>query len=142
NPAALPQPRWWANRLIWLSAALILVVGVAGRFYLSRAPAESSTRSSSKSSLPPMKVAPFTSFSGREGDPAFSPDGNQIAFSWDGVKGDNFDIYVKLINAGTPLRLTTRPGADHSPAWSPDSRYLAFARYSESEQGIFIVPAL
>jgi len=89
-----------------------------------------------------MKVVSFTSFSGREFDPTFSPDGNQIAFIWDGVKGDNFDIYVKLINAGTPLRLTTHPGADHSPAWSPDGRYIAFFRHAESERGIFIVPAL
>ena len=36
-PAARPQPRWWANRLIWLSAAVILVLGVAVSFYLSRA---------------------------------------------------------------------------------------------------------
>jgi Tol biopolymer transport system component/predicted Ser/Thr protein kinase len=140
--AALRQPRWWANRLIWPSAVVILVVAVAVSFYLARAPSESSTRSSSKSSLPPVKVVSFTSFSGREFDPTFSPDGNQIAFIWDGVKGDNFDIYVKLINAGTPLRLTTHPGVDHSPAWSPDGRYLAFFRHSESEQGIFIVPAL
>src|SRR5882724_6207788 len=142
TPAALPQQRWWANRLIWLSAVVLLVVGVAVRFYLSRLSSQSSTPFSSKSSLPPMKVVSFTSFPGREGDPIFSPDGNQIAFSWDGVKGDNFDIYVKLINAGTPLRLTTHPGIDRSPAWSPDGRYIAFARNSESEQGIFIVPAL
>jgi len=142
TPAALPQPRWWANRLIWLSAALILVVGVAVRFYLARLSSESLTSSSPGSSLPPMKVVPFTSFPAREAHPAFSTDGKQIAFIWDGVKGDNFDIYVKLINAGTPLRLTTHPGADYSPAWSPDGRYLAFARYSESEKGIFIVPAL
>jgi Tol biopolymer transport system component/predicted Ser/Thr protein kinase len=142
TPVPLPPPRWWANRLIWLSAAVILVVGVAVRFYLSRLSSESSSRSSSKSSLPPMKVVPFTSFSGRKSDPAFSPDGNQIAFSWDGQKGDNFDIYVKLINAGTPLRLTTHPGIDTSPTWSPDGRYIAFARFSESEKGIFIIPAL
>ena len=141
-PPPAPQPRWWANRFIWLSAVVILVVGVAVRFYLSRLSPESSSRSSSESSLAPMKVVPFTSFSGRKSDPAFSPDGNQIAFSWDGQKGDNFDIYVKLINAGTPLRLTTHPGIERSPTWSPDGRYIAFSRFSESEKGIFIVPAL
>ena len=137
-----PQPRWWANRLIWLGAAVILVFGVAVRFYVSRLSSESSTRSSSNPSLPPMKVFPFTSFSGRKFNPAFSPDGNQIAFSWDGPKGDNFDIYVKLINAGTPLRLTKDPGIDGRPTWSPDGRYIAFSRFSESEKGIFIIPAL
>src|SRR5439155_17175478 len=105
-------------------------VGVAVRFYLARAPAESSTRSSSKSSLPPMKVVPFTSFAGHEGSPAFSPDGNQIAFAWDGGTGDTTNIYIKLIGAGAPLRLTTHPGIDSSPTWSPDSRYIAFSRFS------------
>ena len=89
-----------------------------------------------------MKVVPFTSFEGHEGSPAFSPDGNQIAFAWDGGTSDNIDIYVKLIDVGTPLRLTTHPGIDRSPTWSPDGRYIAFSRFSESEKGIFIVPAL
>lgn len=142
TPAVLPQPRWWANRLIWLSAAVILVVGVAVRFYLSRPSTERLTPSSPGSSLSPMKVVPFTSFEGHESSPAFSPDGNQIAFAWDGGMSDNIDIYVKLIDAGTPLRLTTDPSIDRSPTWSPDGRYIAFSRFSESEKGIFIVPAL
>jgi eukaryotic-like serine/threonine-protein kinase len=141
-PAARPQPTWWANRLIWLSAAVILVVAVAARYYSSRPPSENLARSRSESSLPPMKVVPFTSFSGHEGSPAFSPDGNQMAFDWDGGTSDNIDIYVKLIDAGAPLRLTTDPGIDRSPTWSPDGRYIAFSRFSESEKGIFIVPAL
>ena len=140
--AASSQPRWWSNRLIWLSAAVILVVGVAVRFYLSRPSSERLTPSSPGSSLAPMKVVPFTSFEGHESSPAFSPDGNQIAFDWDGGTGDNIDIYVKLIDVGTPLRLTTDPGIDRSPTWSPDGRYIAFSRFSDSEKGIFIVPAL
>ena len=89
-----------------------------------------------------MKTVPFTTFPGLEFDPTFSPDGSQIAFSWDGEKGDNFDIYVKLVGAGTPLRLTTDPALDGSPAWSPDGRHIAFSRLSEGERGIFIIPAL
>ena len=45
----------------------------------------------------------------RKSTPAFSPDGNQLAFAWDGENGDNFDIYVQLIGSGSPpLRLTRR----------------------------------
>jgi Tol biopolymer transport system component len=141
-PAAHSLPRWWSNRLFWLSVAVILVVGVAVRLYSSRLSSESLMRSNSESSLPPMKVVPFTSFASNEGTPAFSPDGNQIAFDWDGGTSDNIDIYVKLIGAGAPLRLTTHPGIDRSPTWSPDGRYIAFSRFSDSEKGIFIVPAL
>ena len=94
--------------------------------------------------LPSPTVVPFTSFPGGEYEPAFSPDGTQLAFVWNGEKEDNYDIYVKLINTGEPLRLTTNPAGEGSPAWSPDGHYIAFLRYSEgnSASGFYIVPAL
>jgi len=93
--------------------------------------------------LPAAKVAPFTTFPGRELQPTFSPDGNQIAFAWNGEKRDNFDIYVKLVNTGTPpLRLTSNPADELFPAWSPDGREIAFVRQSGSEVSIFVIPAL
>ena len=91
----------------------------------------------------PMSAVPLTSLSGWEGDPALSPDGSQLAFSWDGDGDERADIYVQLIGAGTPLRLTTDPADDRSPAWSPDGRHIAFLRsVSGGEQAIFTVPAL
>ena len=94
-------------------------------------------------SLPAIpRIIPFTTFSGAADQPAFSPDGSQIAFTWDGGNGDNVDIYVKLIGAGVPLRLTTNPAEDVSPAWSPDGRYVAFLRRLPTENDLFIVPAL
>jgi Tol biopolymer transport system component len=136
------QPRWWANHLVWLSAALILLSGLVVSLYSSDISFERLMSFGFSSSLPPMRVVPFTTLPGPKGVPAFSPDGNQIAFSWNGGTGDNRDIYVKLIDAGEPLRLTTNTGLDSSPTWSPDGRYIAFARFSENEKGIFIVPAL
>ena len=41
----------------------------------------------------------LTSYSGMETQPSFSPDGNKVAFVWDGDKGDNQDIYVKQIGS-------------------------------------------
>jgi YD repeat-containing protein len=89
-----------------------------------------------------LNIIPFTSFPGRETQAAFSPDGNQIAFVWDGGKGDNLDIYVKLIGAGQPLRLTTHPAADTHPVWSPDGRYVAFFRQTAESSGLYLIPAL
>ena len=60
----------------------------------------------------PLTAVPLTSYPGEERQPSFSPDGNQVAFSWNGEKQDNFDIYVKLIGSGNQLRLTTAPEAD------------------------------
>ena len=91
---------------------------------------------------PPMRVVPFTTYDGDQNAPAFSPDGNQIAFSWNGEKGDNYDIYVKLVDGGSPLRLTTHPGRDYYPAWAPDGRSLAFYRQSSEGNGYYRVSAL
>ena len=71
---------------------------------------------------------PLTSYPGMEDQPSFSPDGNQVAFEWNGEKQDNDDIYVKLIGSGGWLRLTSDPARDYSPAWSPDGSSIAFLR--------------
>jgi Tol biopolymer transport system component/DNA-binding winged helix-turn-helix (wHTH) protein len=94
-----------------------------------------------RDSVPASKIVPVTSFPGSESQPAFSPDGKQIAFVWDGEREDNSDIYVKLIGAGEPLRLTTSPAPDSNPVWSPDGLHIAFMREGEAS-GIYLIPAL
>ncbi len=122
-----------------LALAGLLAAGAAGLiFWLS----QRASQNQAPSPAATAKIIPFTAFSGVADQPAFSPDSNQIAFTWDGGNGENLDLYVKIIGAGTPLRLTTNPAEDISPAWSPDGRYLAFIRRSAGENGIFIVPAL
>ena len=88
------------------------------------------------------KIIPLTSYPGQQTDPALSPDGKQVAFSWDGEKSDNFDIYIKLVEAGAPLRLTTNPALEGSPAWSPDGGRIAFLRFLGSTADILVIPAL
>src|SRR6516225_7211404 len=98
-----------------------------------------------RSSLPTVSMTPvpLTSYPGRELQPSFSPDGNEVAFVWNGEKQDNFDIYRKQIGTDKPLRLTTDPAKDFSPAWSPDGRSIAFGRLlSPLRSGVFIIPAL
>ena len=112
-----------------VALALGLVLGAAGGGWLF-------SRASHTVAYGPVK--PLTTYSGYESEPALSPDGKQVAFAWDGPKKDNFDIYVRLVEGGSPLRITTDPAEDHSPAWSPDSERLAFVR----ENAIYLIPAL
>ncbi|HEY7302858.1 MAG TPA: LpqB family beta-propeller domain-containing protein, partial [Bryobacteraceae bacterium] len=91
----------------------------------------------------PLRVVPVTHYEGRVSSPSLSPDGSQVAFSWDGPKGDNIDIYVKLVGQGQPLRLTQDPQPDMSPSWSADGKWIAFLRQvSDYEYSVMLVPAL
>ena len=91
--------------------------------------------------LPPRVIA-LTALSGVESFAAFSPDGNSIAFSWNGEKGDNFDIYVKDIGSSGARQLTKDPGRDVSPVWSPDGRQIAFVRFDGVAGRLHITSAL
>ena len=114
-------------------AAVGAVVLAAGLFYFS---------TFSKHSRAALKLVPFTSSQGEKSAPVFSPDGNEIAYTWSGEKGDNTDIYVKLVGAGRPLRLTSDPAADLSPTWSPDGRFIAFLRRTSTGAAYYVIPTL
>src|SRR6516165_6105791 len=88
-----------------------------------------------------MEIVPLVSMPGCQGPPAVSPDGSQVAFSYN--DGPHSGIYIALVGGGKPLQLTDN-AADSDPAWSPDGQRIAFARYSESKnkKSLYVVPAL
>ena len=128
-----------SHRLIWIAAAItIAIAGTLVTVALRTPPIE-----------PAERVVPLTTYAGTQDSPSFSPDGTQVAFAWcketeavvsDFVRrGKNCGIYIKQIGVEPPFGLTV--GMDHSPAWSPDGRFVAFLREaSPSKFQLILIP--
>ncbi len=73
-------------------------------------------------------VPPFSL--GGPDDYAISPDGKEVCYSinTDDVPatGTNNDLFVVAIEGGQSHKITSNPGADNSPQYSPDGNYLAY----------------
>ena len=61
---------------------------------------------------------------------AISPDGQEVAYTSniDGVEATstNNEIFVVPTNSGAPKKISASPGADTTPLYSPDGKYLAW----------------
>ena len=144
NPARTPSvaapPAAHRKKRVPLAAlsalALLIVIGGLGWFWWAHReqtqPAEA------------IKLIPLTTYPGIEQQPSLSPDGSQVAFSWNGPDQKNFDIYVKTTGAGPPLRLTKDPADDINPVWSPDGSSIAFLRKMAAANRfeVLLMPAL
>ncbi len=53
--------------------------------------------------------------------PAWSPDGESIAFAYQGR------IWVVPVEGGTARQVTSGPGYHSQPTWSPDGAHIAYA---------------
>ncbi len=135
---AMPAPAARSSRAPWClgaAAAVVLLLFAAAFWFHRPGPPPSEPAE-------PLRAIPLTSDPGNEWHPAFSPDGTQVAFVWDGPARDNYDIYVQVVGSGGPLRLTTDPAADLRPVWSPDGRQIAFFRASAAGAAIYSIPPL
>ena len=81
---------------------------------------------------------PLTSLQGVEYGPAFSPDGNRVAFVLFSPEGSSSDLYVQEIGSPSPKQLTDLAGGALYPAWSPDGRSIAFVWNRSEKCGIYV----
>jgi Tol biopolymer transport system component/DNA-binding winged helix-turn-helix (wHTH) protein len=94
------------------------------------------------SSLGPPRVVPLTSLPDRAEGPAFSPDGNYVAFTRRANSPELSGIYIKQVAGDRLLQLTKKEQDFCCPVWSPDGRYIAFSRFAEGEHRIYLVSAI
>jgi Tol biopolymer transport system component/DNA-binding winged helix-turn-helix (wHTH) protein len=123
------RPYRWA-----VAVAVLLAFGSAAYWMAGRG-----RRSNS---AVPQRAIPLTSFTGRQTQVAFSPDGNQIAFVWGGPQEGPSHIYAKVIGSESLLQLTRDSGSDSRPAWSPDEKSIAFLRTTPQDRAWYVTSVL
>ena len=132
-PLALPRPWQWlfTTRNAVLGGLTACVLALSFLYYShSRRP---------KADEP--SVTPAVTNVGEKFTPSLSPDGQHLAFAWNGGAGIPFSLYVKVVGAEESLRLTKQTSIDFNPVWSPDGRHIAFCRIQRGETGVYVVPA-
>src|SRR3984893_16657483 len=146
----VPKAGQW--RLYFAGAGGILILSFVGTFFLKMASfgahagkisAEARDRELNDGHLsfsPVQRIRPLTSLADETSEPAFSPDGNYVAFRRQAAKPEAFGIYVKAIGSDQLAQLTGNAD-DCCPVWSPDGRWIAFSRFANNEIGIYVVPA-
>lgn len=77
----------------------------------------------------------LTAGTGEAANPAWSPDGQHIAFAWTrGYQAGDFNIFV--MDAGSPTappqQLTHSEGKNENPVWAPDGKHIVFMRTTKS----------
>jgi eukaryotic-like serine/threonine-protein kinase len=130
GPAAAPAQRRRSRKVLGLGVLVVLGLGTLGlwRLWPSIPPA-----------LPAPALVTVTSMKGLEFHPTFSPDGEQIAFAWNGENENNWDIYLMLVGSSEVRRLTSDGGRDDVPTWSADGREIAFLRSSQNGSAVMAV---
>lgn len=131
--AARPVPwQWLSTGNAALVGLIICALAVSFLFY----------RHAVRPKAVQTTLIPVVTSVGEKYSPALSPDGQHLAFVWNGGVGPHFNLYVKVVGTEESLQLTKQASLDFSPAWSPDGRYIAFGRILKGATGIYIIPAL
>ena len=138
--------RW--NRTVVAAVVIFIALLAAGLYWHSvrkaRVTGMDTVALSDFSASPKQPtLRPLTALAGNVYSPAFSPDGKQIAFAWDGgTDGAGSDLYVKTVGTDKLQRLTNHPASRLSAVWSPDGRSIAIARVAgEGDAGVYLLPA-
>jgi Tol biopolymer transport system component len=75
---------------------------------------------------------------GQDRNPAWSPDGQRLAFE---RHVGNTDLYIASADGSELVRLTEMPSREFAPTWSPNGSLIAFTMYDGYNQGDIYVTA-
>ncbi len=91
--------------------------------------------------LASKELTQITSGDHDESQAVWSPDGERVAFvsnrTDDPDANSNSDVWIVAADntdqGGTLRRVTTNPGSDYAPSWSPDGEWIAYVTVTEPE---------
>ncbi len=113
---------------VWTAAGGALVLGAAAAWLLRPAPP-----------LPTPPRPSYLTYSGRESEPAMSPDGRVLAFSSERTRQKR--IWLKQLADGSEAVLTSGP--DRAPRFSPDGASILFTRTeAPGKQSLYRIPVV
>ncbi len=125
-----PRREAWPRRAAILASAAAVIAALGGVWWTLHA------RDSAP--LEVVRLAQVTTIPGPKRDPAYSPDGKALTFSWDGATGNQSGIYVLRDGQDSPLRLTS-VATDISPAWAPDGKRVAVLRLHPGQANELVI---
>jgi Tol biopolymer transport system component/DNA-binding winged helix-turn-helix (wHTH) protein len=89
-----------------------------------------------------LRWSPVTRLTGKEYQPAVSPDARNVAFVWDRNNSGKGGVWIQGEGSRSPRRVSPDDDATYaSPAWSPDGRQLAYLRFRQA-RGEIVVSSL
>jgi len=107
-----PEPfKGWKRPSVMIAVPAVIAIAAGIAFWVF---SQGHARSLPSSHL---RVFPLTGSINGESDPAFSPDGKLVAYIGQDENQRNFNVYVKLVGAGRPLRLTSNAEQERFPTW-------------------------
>src|SRR5215472_788911 len=99
-----------------LAAALTIAAGAAVVYTVN------ARRSQAAGAVPDRGLRQFTFRGGLQREPAWSPDGQWVAYTSDAA--GNSDIWVQRVSEPQTFRVSPSPFEDSQPDWSPDGRQI------------------
>ena len=61
--------------------------------------------------------------------------GDRVVFAWEG------DLYTTGVPGGTAIRLTSHPGNEYAPKFSPDGKWIAYTTANNNVLDVWVMPS-
>ncbi|HMF95181.1 MAG TPA: protein kinase [Vicinamibacterales bacterium] len=128
--SARPIASGWTRGLLAIALLAAFVAGAIVTSFIAVAPRRTSTA---------LTFTPFTTGAGYQGFPAWSPDGQTIAYAAD--VNDTLQIFTRRVSSPVAAQITQAPYDCRYPFWSPDGNRIYYVSLARDRDGIWSVGA-